>query len=401
MSRTWLDNMANTPEDRAASDDRGRFRVLIVGGGVGALEVLLALRDLAEERVVLTLLCPGSEFRYRPASVAVPFGQGEVVRFALSDIAEAAGARLVSASLERVDAVEHRGVTDAGDELTYDAVVIACGARRVGALKGALVFRGEEDVKAIQSLLLDISSGVVKRVIFAIPRAASWQLPLYELALLTATYVAEHRIDGVSLDLVTPEMRPLSRFGGDVSTAVEQLLADRHIALRTGTYPVGVYQGGLVLVPLGKLPADQVVSVPEARGIPIPGLPHDQEGFLPTDEQGRVRGLDDVYAIGDITTFPIKQGGIAAQQADLVAQVLAKRAGAPLDDPPPLRPVLQGLLLTGDTPRYLFADLSGGHGRTATTSTEPLWWPGGKIAARHLGHYLAHAAVIDETHDPP
>ena len=139
----------------------------------------------------------------------------------------------------------------------------------------------------------------------------------------------------------------------------------------------------------------------EPATIPIPGLPHDQEGFLSTDEQGRVRGLDDVYAIGDITTFPIKQGGIAAQQADLVAQVLAKRAGAPLDDPPPLRPVLQGLLLTGDTPRYLFADLSGGHGSTAAASTEPLWWPGGKIAARHLGHYLAHAPTIDETRDPP
>ena len=251
-----------------------------------------------------------------------------------------------------------------------------------------------------RDLLLQITSGTVKRVIFAIPRAASWQLPLYELALLTATHIAERRIDGVSLDLVTPERRPSSRFGGDVSTAVEQLLVDRRITFHTGTYPVRVYQGGLVLVPLGKLPADRVVSVPEARGIPIIGVPHDQEGFLPTDEHGRVPGLEDVYAIGDITNFPIKQGGIAGQQADVVAHVLARGSGAPLDDPPPFHPVLRGLLLTGDTPQYLFADLTGGHGSTATTSTEPLWWPGGKIAAHHLGHYLAHAPTIDETQDP-
>ncbi len=385
------------PEHRGASGQAAQLDVLIVGGGVGALEALLALRDLAEERVALTLLCPGSEFRYRPASVAVPFGRGEVFRYALSTIAEAVGARLVSASLERVDAVAHRADTDAGESLGYDAIVIASGARRVAALQGALVFRGEEDVEAIEELLRQVASGAVKRVVFAIPRAASWQLPLYELALLTATHIDEHRIDGVSLDLVTPERRPLSRFGGDVSAAVEQLLVDRHIALHTSTYPVGVYEGGLVLVPLGKLSADQVVSVPEARGVPIAGLPHDREGFLPTDEHGRVRGLEDVYAIGDITNFPIKQGGIAAQQADLVAQVLAKRSGAPLDDPPPFHPVLRGLLLTGDTPQYLFADLTGGHGSTATASTEPLWWPGGKIAADHLGHYLAHAPTIDET----
>jgi hypothetical protein len=68
--------------------------------------------------------------------------------------------------------------------------------------------------------------------------------------------------------------------------------------------------------------------------------------------------------------------------------------------PPPLRPELSGLLLTGGTPLYLHADVTGGSGDTATTSTAPLWWPGGKIAARHLGHYLAHAPTIDATPDP-
>jgi sulfide:quinone oxidoreductase len=396
-----VDEVTDVAEQSGKSGQDARLEVLIVGGGVGALEALLALHDLAEERVALTLLCPGSEFRYRPASVAVPFGRGEVLRYALADIADAVGARLVSASLQRVDAVAHRAFTDAGVSLAYDAVVIASGARRVPALQGALVFRGEEDVEAIAGLLRDITSGVVKRVVFGIPRAASWQLPLYELALLTAAHIDEHGVDGVSLDLVTPERQPLSRFGGEVSTAVEQLLVDRHIVLHTSTYPVEVYEGGLVLVPLGKLPADCVVSVPEARGVAITGLPHDHEGFLATDDHGRVRGVDDVYAIGDITNFPIKQGGIAAQQADLVAQVIAKRSGAQLDDPPPFHPVLRGLLLTGDAPQYLYADLTGGHGSTATTSTEPLWQLGGKIAADHLGRYLAHAPTVDELDDGP
>ena len=63
--------VAGVPE-LAGGSGRGRLRVAIVGGGVGALEMMLALGDLAEGRVELTLLSPEAEFRYRPASVAVP-----------------------------------------------------------------------------------------------------------------------------------------------------------------------------------------------------------------------------------------------------------------------------------------------------------------------------------------
>jgi sulfide:quinone oxidoreductase len=383
-----------------SASGRGRLRVLIVGGGVGGLEAMLALRDLAEERVEVTLLCPQSEFRYRPLSVAVPFGRGQVHRFALLDMAAAAGARLVKGSLERVEATDHLAVTDAGESLTYDVLVIACGVRRMPVLQGALAFRGEEDADAVRDLLGELDRGAIRRLVFALPRGASWALPLYELALLTATHVAEKRLAAVSLELVTPEAQPLAQFGGEVSATVSQLLRDRHIGVHLGTYPVRVYASRLMVAPARTLPVDRVVCMPEARGVAIAGLPHTPDGFLPTDQLGQVTGLFDVYAVGDITTFPIKQGGIAAQQADHVAHVIAKRAGAPIEDPPPLRPELYGLLLTGGTPLYLRADVTGGSGDTATTSTAPLWWPGGKIAARHLGHYLADAPAIDATRDP-
>ena len=60
----------------------------------------------------------------------------------------------------------------------------------------------------------------------------------------------------------------------------------------------------------------------------------DRSGFLPTDEHGRVGGTVGVYAAGDATSFPIKQGGIAAQQADAVAECIAAGAGAPLETTP-------------------------------------------------------------------
>jgi sulfide:quinone oxidoreductase len=282
-------------------------------------------------------------------------------------------------------------VTGVGEVLEFDAVVVACGARRLPVLRGALAFRGEEDVPAVQDLLRQISAGTVRRLVFAVPREASWALPLYELALLTATHVAGEHIDGVSIDLVTPEERPLAQFGGAASDAVARLLDQRRIQLHLASYPVSVTGDRLMLMPPGMLLADRVISVPGARGIPITGLPSDSQGFLPTDELGQVRGVPDVYAIGDITSFPIKQGGIAAQQADLVAHVIARAAGANLGEPAPLRPVLRGLLITGGEPQYLIAEPTGGKGDTAAGSTEPLWWPGGKIAAHYLGPYLARA----------
>jgi hypothetical protein len=47
------------------------------------------------------------------------------------------------------------------------------------------------------------------------------------------------------------------------------------------------------------------------------------------------------------------------------------------------------MLLTGITPTYLRAQPAGTNGDSFETSVNPLWWPPGKIAGRHLAPYLA------------
>jgi sulfide:quinone oxidoreductase len=322
----------------------------------------------------------------------VPFSEARVFRFPISDVAAAAGARLRRGRVTQVDPHARRVVVDDGAVLEFDELVVATGARRVPVLEGAITFRGEEDVPAIERLLADIDAEVVHRVAFALPAGATWPLPLYELALLTAAHVAKRDRRDVQLVVVTPEEQPLAVFGGDVSATLRSLLKTRRIDLLLGSHPASIHGDRLILVPPKTLPVDRVVCMPTARGIPIPGLPHDFEGFLPVDGYGRVSDLANIYALGDATNHPIKQGGIAAQQADGVAQLLAHQAGAPVDLPPRYSPSLKGLLLTGDEPHYLLARPAGGHGAPATISTDPLWWPGGKIAAPHLGNYLATAA---------
>lgn len=368
-------------------------RVLIAGGGVAALEAMVALRALAEERVEIELVSPDRDFFYRPLSVAEPFGAGEVHRFDLASLVWDCGARHHLGSLVAVYPDERWVRTSRNVRFDYDTLLLALGARPRETLAGALTFRGQTDVGLVRGLLDDLDSGVVKRVVFALPGGVTWPLPLYELALLTADHQAQRGGASAELSVVTPEEAPLAVVGREASEAVQALLDDRGIEVLTATYPEAFEGGGLHVVPGGPLPADRVVSVPRLRGVPVAGVPQDADFFIRTDSHARVEGLSDVYAAGDITTFPIKQGGLAAQQADAAAEAIAAHAGAPVT-PRPFDPILRGLLLTGSRPVYLRADLGGGRGETSTADGQALWWPPAKIAARYLAPYLAEHAGL-------
>jgi sulfide:quinone oxidoreductase len=375
-------------------------RVVIAGGGVAALEAALALRALAEERVTVELVAPELQFWYRPLSVAEPFGLGETKHFELGELAAAAGAGFSPGALVGIDAQRRQARTSAGTELGYDVLLVACGASPVPAVPGAITFRGPADVERIQHLLAELEKGEVRSVAFAIPWGAVWTLPVYELALLTAAHLAAREIRGVELMLVTPEDEPLQLFGPAATVAARELLDERGVRVHTRVYPAEVADGELALVPDGKLRADRVVALPRLRGPRIDGLPQTMDGFVPVDSHGRVHGLEDVFAAGDITSFPLKQGGIAAQQAEAAAEAIAAAAGADLE-PHPFRPVLRGLLLTGGRPRYLRREITGGFGETSWASTEPLWWPPAKIVGRYLAPFLGSLAGVEVPSEAP
>jgi sulfide:quinone oxidoreductase len=84
----------------------------------------------------------------------------------------------------------------------------------------------------------------------------------------------------------------------------------------------------------------------------------------------------------------VKQGGIAAEQADAVAEMLASEAGAGIT-PQPFEPVLRGVLMTGAEDRFLRAELQGGRGSTGAADAQALWWPPSKVSGRYLAPYLA------------
>ena len=359
--------------------------MLIAGAGVAGLEAALALQALAEDRVSVELVAPGPDFVYRPLSVTTPFGSGETERFSLHALANEAGAKLVEAAVRGVHPERMTVETAEGDELPYDALVLALGARSVPSIPGAVPFRGPGDEEALGEVLREAREGRVRRLAFTMPAGISWPLPMYELALLTAVHLADAGAD-VELHVVTPEQHPLQLFGPAASESVAEQLDLHGIRLWTSTVPLRVEDGVFRFVGTGELGIDRVVALPRVVGPRLPGVPHDSNGFVPTDVHARVRGLHDVYAAGDLTDFPIKQGGLATQEADAAAQAIAAWVGADVV-PRPFAPVLRGLMLTGLTPRYMEAELGS---LESALDTEPLWWPPAKIAGRYLGPFLAH-----------
>jgi sulfide:quinone oxidoreductase len=362
--------------------------VLIAGGGVAALEATLALRDLAGDRVGVMLLAPEPEFVYRPMRVREPFGLSAARHYSLEEFARDTGAELTQDSFKWLDP-DDRTVHTAGDhQLHYDELLLAMGARLHPRFKHAVTLDDRSLDEQLRGLIRDVEGGYVHSVAFLIPHPMPWPLPVYELALMLAGRARDMNVD-LSITIATPEDAPLALFGGAVSDAVHNLLEDKGILTLTSAHSE-VPESGRVSIHPGerRLHVDRIVAAPQLFGPSTPGVPKGApDGFIPVDVHCKVRGLEHVYAAGDATDFPVKLGAIAAQQADTAAEAIAAAAGADVK-PTPFHPAVHAVLLGGDTPLYLSAHITGGHGTSSQISDTPSWSPVAKIAAKYLAPYL-------------
>ena len=368
------------------------MKVLIAGGGVAALECLMALRDLAEDRVEVTLVAPEREFELKALRTAAPFGRGFAPPRSLAAVAAAFGAQLRTDRLVSVRPEGHEAVLESGEIAGYDALVLALGARPVAPYEHGLTFGVDAGADAVAGVVADLEQRFAKSVAFVVAPGVTWPLPVYELALMTAAEAWSMGIEDARVVLVTPESMPLAMFGPHASEAVGELLRGAHVEFRGSAYAEVHEHGHVALRPgAGELKVDRVVSAPLLVGPRVLGVPADEHGFIPVDDHGRVRGQRDVYAAGDGADFPIKQGGIACQLADAVAVHIARAAGAPVADAP-FRPVLRGKLLTGDGAAFLRRPLHGGAGE-GDVSPVKLWWPPTKVSGRYLSAWLEQPDV--------
>lgn len=377
----------------------GRFRVVIVGAGIAGVEGLLRLRRLTADRVDVTLLSPGDDLVYRPARVLEPFTGGEPpTRYSVARIADDANAVWLRDSLAWLDRQARVVHTTGGRQLPYDAILLALGGHERTPSSDVVLFTDHTADHLYRGILREIESGVTTSLALVEPSGPSWPLPLYELALLTARQAHDAGAD-LQISVISADPRPLLAFGGDISNAVTRLLREAGISL----YPEsqarvdGPHQ--LLVQPSGvELQPNWIVTLPTIAGPNVRGLPGDAvDRFLEVDEFCRVRDTDGrIFAAGDATDLRIKQGGLAAAQADTAAAGIAHLAGA-APRPAPFRAVMRGALLTGGKPLYLTAYLIGQAGVRAEVHAEPPWRSTELIVAEELTTYLATLTATPAT----
>lgn len=378
------------------SGDSGKEKVLIAGAGIGGIEAALALRDLAGATVAVDLHDPRREFVFRPFAVGEPYGVARAFRYDMGDLSARCGAAFHPSGIVSIDPRRRIAATRDGERLPYGDLIVASGVRMLWSVPGAITFWGTADEGQVGDAIAALRAGTLKRLVFTMAGGRGWVLPLYELALLAATEVERADLDETRIVIVTPEEMPLEAFGQSVARGVAELLAERGVELVCGAHPIKFQDGRLRVASGAAIEADAAISLPRLEGRRIGGVPHDADGFIGVDEHCRVIGLDRVYAVGDVTAFPVKQGGIAAQQADTAAEAIAATAGAAVEARP-FDPVLHGVLWTGGRPRYLYGRPCEDHGGASGFSERlPDSISIDKLSARYLAPLIDRLSADGE-----
>jgi sulfide:quinone oxidoreductase len=365
------------------------LHVVIAGAGRAGLEAMFRLQRLAGRSVRITLLAPNREFSNHALDVLLPFATSSARRRKLETLAAAAGARVHRGRVSAVDVDEHHVVTDTGETVPYDVLLLAIGAVPRASMPRSLCFGTDGSHERMHGLIQDVEDGYVRSVAFVMPTGATWPVALYELALMTAERAFD-QCQSCELALLTGEPSPLAIFGAATSQALRDRLQAAGITLMTSV-EVEIPAWGQLDLDHGaeRLIVDRAVTVPALHGPAVAGVPHDAGGFLVIDRHGHVAGAADVYAAGDVTSGAIKHGSLACRQADAAAEAIAAQAGVALE-PTPIAPVLEGVLVTERDALLMRCDADSDAAGTAPQVLRrgAPGWPPTKISGRELRLHL-------------
>lgn len=372
------------------------FKVVVCGGGIAAAEAVLRLRKLAGDAVDIELVAPNEELVQRPLAVRQPFAFGPPHRYPLKRLAADTQTDLIQDTLGWVDPEERIAHTGQGEQIQFDALIVAVGARQAEPYPHVRTFSDARADETFLGVVQDIEDGYSRSIAFLLPDGPVYPLPLYELALMTADRARSMGAD-VEICVVTAENAPLAVFGPKASDAISQLLKKAGMTVYTSALAQVPGAGELLVQPHGlELRPQRMLAMPRIEGPAIRGLPGGgAHGFAPIDMSCCVPGTGGrVFAAGDAAAYPVKHGGIGAQMADTAAGAIARLAGAEVEQAP-FWPHIRGKVLGGPRPLFISARVVSGKGFESEVYESPPWPEDEKVVAEELGPYLS---ALDAEH---
>jgi sulfide:quinone oxidoreductase len=144
--------------------------VVVVGGGVAALEAVSALARFASDLTDVIVVAPDQEFSDMPRTVWEPLVYRTARRYPVAAIAHAAGADVLSADLSMIDRSTQTVHTTDGQVLQYDALVLALGAKVIPRHNQRVDDRWSSLRRAL-SRRPDVEGGYTRRIASSLPDA--------------------------------------------------------------------------------------------------------------------------------------------------------------------------------------------------------------------------------------
>ena len=316
-----------------------RAKIVIAGGGFAGLESAFLLRSRLGGRARLTLVSDQPNFLFKPNTIYIPFGgRLDPLLIPLSRPTGKRDIELVTGTVGGVDPAARRVDVD-GRSLDYDFLILATGADMAPAEIPGLQSHAEtiwtpaEMASLGRKLAAAIASarrGEQQTILFTVPPGNKCAGPLYEIALMTDTYLRRHNVrDQFELAWATYERTFIQAFGPKLHDVVLLEFAKRGITGHTAWALDRVSEDTAYYTNGQTIGFDLLVAFPPyLAAVRYDGLPQDERGFLKTElGSRRIAGQERIYAPGDAGDFPVKQAFLAFLQADATAEAISAELG--------------------------------------------------------------------------
>ncbi|MGE3758580.1 MAG: NAD(P)/FAD-dependent oxidoreductase [Pseudobdellovibrionaceae bacterium] len=315
-------------------------RVLILGGGVGGVVSAHYLRKLLPRPYRITVVDREAEQVFAPSLLWLMIGgrKAKSISRPLKGLNKK-GVEFIHGRIEKISP-QNKSVVVSGQELKGDAVVISLGADTSGKSVPGLEESGHSmySLGGASSIYEKLKSFRAGKIIL-LTAAPVYKCPAapYEAAMLIEYACRRQGIrDKVQIELYAAEPGPMGTAGPEVSAAVRKMVEDRGVKYFPSHQVVSVqgpaqtisFAGGIQTKfdLLFYVPVHTVPQVVKEAGLTS------ESGWISVDRHTLETKFDGVFAIGDVTSIPLKMGkplpkaGVFAHaQAEIVANNLATK----------------------------------------------------------------------------
>jgi sulfide:quinone oxidoreductase len=307
-------------------------RVLILGGGVGGTIVANVLaRKTSSEQAQIIVLDTKEMHVYQPGFIYVAFGN-ENPKNLIKDERKLLNKHVeyIIDQATKIDTVNKQVLTQSGKAINYDFLVIATGSRldpsEVPGFEAAHHFYDLESALKLKEALANFNGGKIVIGIGGLPYKCP---PAPSEAACQIDYYFRKR--GIRNKVDIQYLSPIARAFPieSISPLITEILRSKNISV-TELFNVDSVDAAAKTVNSiegESFKYDLLILVPPHKGAKIveaSGL-GDRGGWIPTDKRTlKVKGHEDIYAVGDCTDIPISKAGATAHyEAKVIAENIA------------------------------------------------------------------------------